>query len=173
MPDRLDPRFDLSFTLNGAPVETATTTATVLADLLREGRDGRGTRLACERAVCGACTVLVDGVPRASCSVFAFEVEGCAVQTIEGLAPDRGPGQAADGELSPVQAAFADNSAFQCGFCTAGMILLTEALLTRDPDPNDATIRDWIGSNICRCTGYSLILEAVRDAARRRRETAP
>ncbi len=165
MPDRLDPRFDLSFTLNGAPVETATTTATALADLLREGRDGRGTRLACERAVCGACTVLVDGVPRASCSVFAFEVEGCAVRTVEG--------QAADGELSPVQAAFADNSAFQCGFCTAGMILLTEALLTRDPDPNDATIRDWIGSNICRCTGYSLILEAVRDAARRRRETAP
>ena len=172
MPDRLDPRFDLSFILNGAPVETATTTATTLADLLRAGRDGGGTRLACERAVCGACTVLVDDVPRASCSVFAFEVEGCAVQTVEGLTPDRSPGQAADGELSPVQAAFADNSAFQCGFCTAGMILLTEALLARDPDPDDATIRDWIGSNICRCTGYSLILEAVRDAARRKRGTA-
>ncbi len=180
MPDRLDPRFDLSFILNGAPIETATTTATTLADLLRAGRDGRATRLACERAVCGACTVLVDDVPRASCSVFAFEVEGCAVQTVEGLAPDRSPGQApdrrpgqaADGELSPVQAAFADNSAFQCGFCTAGMILLTEALLARDPDPDDATIRDWIGSNICRCTGYSLILEAVRDAARRKRGTA-
>ena len=165
MPERLDPRFDLSFTLNGAPVETATSTATTLADLLRERRDGRGTRLACERAVCGACTVLVDDVPRASCSVFAFEVEGCAVQTVEGLENN--------GELSPVQAAFADNSAFQCGFCTAGMILLTEALLARDPDPDDATIRDWIGSNICRCTGYSLILEAVRDAARRKRETAP
>ncbi len=165
MPDRLDPRFDLSFTLNGAPVETATTTATALADLLREGCGGRGTRLACERAVCGACTVLVDGVPRASCSVFAFEVEGCAVQMIEGLEND--------GELSPVQAAFADNSAFQCGYCTAGMILLTEALLARDPDPDEAAIRDWISSNICRCTGYSLILEAVRDAARRKRETAP
>ncbi|MDE0147113.1 MAG: (2Fe-2S)-binding protein [Rhodospirillaceae bacterium] len=165
MPDRLDPRFDVSFTLNGAPVDAATTTSTTLADLLRERRDGRGTRLACERAVCGACTVLVDDVPRASCSVFAFEVAGSAVNTIEGLADD--------GELSPVQAAFADNSAFQCGFCTAGMILLTEALLACDPDPDEATIRDWISSNICRCTGYSLILEAVRDAARRKRETAP
>ncbi|MCY4395190.1 MAG: (2Fe-2S)-binding protein [Rhodospirillaceae bacterium] len=162
MPDRLDPRFDLSFTLNGAPVDTATTTATTLADLLRDRRDGRGTKLACERAVCGACTVLVDDVPRASCSVFAFEVEGSAVRTVEGLTHD--------GELSSVQAAFADNSAFQCGFCTAGMILLTEALLARDPDPDDATIRDWISSNICRCTGYNLILEAVRDAARRKRE---
>ncbi|MDE0256681.1 MAG: (2Fe-2S)-binding protein [Rhodospirillaceae bacterium] len=165
MPDRLDPRLDLSFILNGAPIGMATTTATTLADLLRERRDGRGTRLACERAVCGACTVLVDDVPRASCSVFAFEVAGSAVNTIEGLADD--------GELSPVQAAFADNSAFQCGFCTAGMILLTEALLACDPDPDEATIRDWISSNICRCTGYSLILEAVRDAARRKRETAP
>lgn len=162
--ERIAPHFDLSFTLNGAPVETATATATALADLLRESRDGRGTKLACERAVCGACTVLVDGVPRASCSVFAFEVEGCDVRTVEGLT--------ADGNLSPVQAAFADNAAFQCGFCTAGMILLTEALLARDPDPDDATIRDWLSSNICRCTGYSLILEAVRDAARRRREAA-
>ena len=164
MPDRLDPRFDLSFTLNGAPAGMATTTATTLADLLRERRGGRGTRLACERAVCGACTVLVDNMPRASCSVFAFEVEGCAVQTVEGLEND--------GELSPVQAAFADNSAFQCGYCTAGMILLTEALLTREVDPDEATIRDWISSNICRCTGYALILEAVRDAARRTREAA-
>ena len=165
MPDRLGPLFDLSFTLNGAPVGIATTTATTLADLLRERHDGRGTKLACERAVCGACTVLVDDVPRASCSVFAFEVAGSDVRTVEGLA--------ANGDLSPVQAAFADNSAFQCGFCTAGMILLTEALLTRQPDPDDATIRDWISSNICRCTGYSLILEAVRDAARRKREAAP
>lgn len=164
MPDRLDPRFELSFILNGAPVDTATTTSTTLADLLRERRDGRGTRLACERAVCGACTVLVDDVPRASCSVFAFEIAGSDVRTVEGLAEH--------GNLSPVQAAFADNSAFQCGFCTAGMILLTEALLARDPDPDEATVRDWISSNICRCTGYSLILEAVRDAARRKREAA-
>ncbi len=164
MAKRFSPDFDLSFTLNGVPVDTATTTATTLADLLRERRGGRGTKLACERAVCGACTVLVDDVPRASCSVFAFEVEGSAIRTVEGLAED--------GELSPVQAAFADNAAFQCGFCTAGMILLTEALLARDPDPDEAAIRDWISSNICRCTGYSLILEAVRDAAARKRESS-
>ena len=164
MPDRIGPRFDLAFTLNDATVAASTTTSTTLADLLRQQRDGRGTKLACERSVCGACTVLVDGVPRASCAVFAFEVDSCAVRTVEGLAPD--------GELSPVQAAFADNSAFQCGFCTAGMILLTEAMLAREPDPDEAAIRDWISSNICRCTGYSLILEAVRDAARRMREAA-
>ena len=164
MPERLDPRLELSFILNGTPVAMPTTTATTLADLLRERRDGRGTMLACERSVCGACTVLVDGVPRASCSVFAFEVAGSDVRTIEGLAED--------GDLGPVQAAFADRSAFQCGFCTGGMILLAEALLSREPDPDDATIRDWISSNICRCTGYALILEAVRDAARRRREAA-
>ena len=164
MSDRFGPRFDLAFTLNDATVAASTTTSTTLADLLRERRDGRGTKPACERAVCGACTVLVDGVPRASCAVFAFEVEGSAVRTVEGLA--------VGGDLSPVQAAFADYSAFQCGFCTAGMILLTEALLAREPDPDDATIRDWISSNICRCTGYSLILEAVRDAARRKREAA-
>ena len=164
MPERLDPRLELSFTLNGIPVAMPTTTATTLAHLLRERRDGRGTRLACERAVCGACTVLVDGVPRASCSVFAFEVAGSDVRTIEGLAED--------GDLGPVQAAFADRSAFQCGFCTGGMILLAEALLSREPDPDDATIRDWMSSNICRCTGYALILEAVRDAAWRRREAA-
>ena len=162
MAERLDPRFALSFTLNGEPVHARTTTATTLADLLRERPDRRGTKLACERAVCGACTVLVDDVPRASCAVFAFEVAGSAVRTVEGMAEN--------GEPGPVQAAFADNSAFQCGFCTAGMILLTEALLARDPDPDDAAIRDWISSNICRCTGYSLILEAVRDAARRKRE---
>ena len=164
MPERFGPEFDLAFTLNGAPVAATTTTVATLADLLRERRDGRGTKLSCERAVCGACTVLIDGVPRASCAVFAFEVEGSAVRTVDGLA--------VDGNLSPVQAAFADNSAFQCGFCTAGMILLTEALLARDPDPDEAAIRDWISSNICRCTGYSLILEAVRDAARRMREAA-
>ena len=84
MPDRFGPRFDLAFTLNDAPVATPTTTSTTLADLLREQRDGRGTKLSCERAVCGACTVLVDGVPRASCAVFAFEVEGSTVRTVEG-----------------------------------------------------------------------------------------
>ena len=128
MPERFGPQIDLAFTLNGAPVALSTTTSTTLADLLRQRRDGRGTRLSCERAVCGACTVLIDGVPRAACAVFAFEAGGCTVRTVEGLA--------AGGEPGPVQAAFADQAAFQCGFCTAGMILMTEALLDRDPDPD-------------------------------------
>jgi carbon-monoxide dehydrogenase small subunit len=157
---RIGPRLDVSFTLNGQPVTVPTATSTTLADLLRARQGNRGTKIACDRAVCGACTVLIDGVPRASCSVFAFEAAGAVVQTVEGLAED--------GDLNPVQAAFADNSAFQCGFCTAGMILLTEALLAHDPDPDEPTIKDWISSNICRCTGYTLILEAVRDAAKRK-----
>jgi carbon-monoxide dehydrogenase small subunit len=162
--ERLGPRLDLTFTLNGARVATETTTATTLADLLREALGQRGTKVSCARSVCGACTVLLDGRPVAACSVFAFEVAGAAVRTVEGLA--------AGGDLGPVQAAFADNAAFQCGFCTAGMILLTEALLDHDPEPDEATIKDWISSNICRCTGYTLILEAVRDAARRRKEAS-
>jgi carbon-monoxide dehydrogenase small subunit len=160
--ERLGPDLDLSFTLNGEQLSVGTTTATTLADLLREQLGLHGTKLSCSRAVCGACTVLIDGHPRASCATFAFEVEGADVRTVDGAAEG--------GELSAVQSAFADNSAFQCGYCTAGMVMLTEALLAVNPDPDDATIRDWISSNICRCTGYTLILEAVRDAANRRRE---
>jgi carbon-monoxide dehydrogenase small subunit len=162
MTARIGPEIELSFTLNGAPMSVATTTAATLADLLRDRLGLRGTKLSCSRAVCGACTVVVDGRPTASCATFAFEVDGADVRTIEGAARD--------GELDAVQAAFADNAAFQCGYCTAGMIMLTEALLAVDPDPDDATIKDWISSNICRCTGYTLILEAVRDAAERRRK---
>ena len=95
MPDRFGPDLDLSFTLNDATVAAPTTTSTTLADLLRQQRGGRGTKLSCERSVCGACTVLIDGVPRASCAVFAFEVEGSTVRTVEGLAPDRSPGRPA------------------------------------------------------------------------------
>ncbi len=159
--ERLGPDLELTFTLNGAPVTVAATTATTLADLLREQLGLRGTKLSCSRSVCGACTVLVDGRPAASCATFAFEVAGADVRTVEG---------AADGAaLGAVQAAFADNSAFQCGYCTSGMIMLTEALLATDPDPDEATIKDWISSNVCRCTGYTLIIEAVRDAAGRRK----
>lgn len=152
---------DLAFTLNGAEVVRRIPTSRVLVDLLRDDLGLKGTRLACGRTVCGACTVLVDGVPRAACSTFAFEVEGAEVLTIEGL-------EEADGTLDPVQRAFSEMSAFQCGYCTSGMILLTRALLDAHPDPDRATITEWISSNICRCTGYGLILEAVVRAARLR-----
>ncbi|MCC6008124.1 MAG: (2Fe-2S)-binding protein [Rhodobacteraceae bacterium] len=132
-------------------------TSRVLSDLLREDLALKGTNVACGRTVCGACTVLIDGVPRAACSTFAFEIEGAEVLTVEGL---EGP----DG-LDPVQQAFARLSAFQCGFCTPGMILLVRALLDEVPDPDTETIRAHISSNICRCTGYGLILEAVKLAS--------
>ncbi|WP_371158011.1 (2Fe-2S)-binding protein [Jannaschia sp. 2305UL9-9] len=155
----------LSFTLNGEARTLDTATTRTLADLLRDDMDMKGTRVACGRTVCGACTVLVDGTPRAACSTFAFQVDGREVRTIEGL-------EGADGTLDPVQAAFAAKSAFQCGFCTSGMILTARALLDEHPDPDRETIVDWISSGICRCTGYALIIEAVEDAARRMKEAA-
>lgn len=152
-----DGRIDVRFTLNGKETAVSTSTNRVLADLLRDDLHLKGTKIACGRTVCGACNVLVDGTPRASCSTFAFEVDGCSVTTIEGLEQPDG--------LDPVQAAFAKKSAFQCGYCTAGMIVLAKGLLAENPDPDRETIREWISSNVCRCTGYQLILEAVEEAA--------
>ena len=148
----------IAFTLNGRATTRGVPTNRVLADLIRRDEGLLGTKLACDRAVCGACTVLVDGEPRAACSTFAFEIDGCDVTTIEGLAEED--------RLSPIQEAFLRRSAFQCGYCTPGMILLAAALLRRNPDPDEAEIRRWMGANICRCTGYGMIVEAVRDAAR-------
>jgi carbon-monoxide dehydrogenase small subunit len=148
----------LAFTLNGAPVSVTVPTNRTLADLLRDDMRLKGTRIACGRTVCGACTVLIDGVPRAACSAFAWEVDGATVTTIEGV-------EGRDGAPDAVQRAFARFSAFQCGYCTSGMVLMTRALLAEHPRPDRDTIRDWISSNICRCTGYGLILEAVEAAA--------
>ena len=130
-----------------------------LADLLHDDLGLTGTKLGCSRGVCGACVTLVDGEPVASCSTFAFQVNGCDVLSIEGLA-------AQDGSLGVIQQAFVARSAFQCGYCTAGMVLLTKALLDREADPSHDTIVEWISSNVCRCTGYALIIEAVQEAAR-------
>jgi carbon-monoxide dehydrogenase small subunit len=135
---------------------------TVLLDLLRDRYGLTGVKASCERGVCGACTTLIDGEPAASCSVFAFSVDGAAVETIDGQGRDGGPG--------PVQRAFAECGGFQCGYCTPGMIMLTTALLREHPEPDDARIRDWISSNICRCTGYEMIVDSVRRAAELTRE---
>ena len=153
----------LAFTLNGEAIEMEVPTSLTVADLLRDQLGLKGGNVSCARAVCGACTVLVDGRPTAACATFAFELEGTELRTIEGL-------ESEDGSLNPVQDAFADLSAFQCGYCTPGMIMLARALLDRDPDPDEVTITKWISSNICRCTGYKLIVEAVRQAARQQRE---
>lgn len=147
-------------TLNGAPCSATVPVERTAADLLRDDLRLTGTRIGCARGVCGACVALVDGVPAATCSMFAFQLDGCVVQTIEGM-------ERPDGQLHPVQQAFVEQGAFQCGYCTAGMVLLTKALLDRHPRPDRATITEWISSNVCRCTGYAQIIAAVEQAAAR------
>ncbi|HUT51043.1 MAG TPA: (2Fe-2S)-binding protein [Alphaproteobacteria bacterium] len=147
---------EITFLLNGVTQRRMVQPNRVLIDLLRGEFGLLGTKLGCDQAVCGACTVLADGDPVAACATFAFEIDGREVRTIEGLSEDK---------LHPVQQAFVDNAAFQCGYCTPGMILLAAALLDREPDPDEATIRNWLSANICRCTGYKMIVEAVQQAA--------
>jgi len=150
---------EIAVTINGRAHRLTVPPRRVLADMLREDLQLFGCKIGCDQAVCGACTVLVDDVPVTACATFAFELDGKALTTIEGLSEG--------GDLDPVQCAFLDHGAFQCGFCTPGMILSVKALLARHPDPHDALIRQWLNANICRCTGYQMIVEAVRAAARR------
>jgi carbon-monoxide dehydrogenase small subunit len=149
---------ELTLRVNGRRTKIVVPPAMSLLELLRDNFNLRGTKLACSRAVCGSCTVLVDGQPAASCALFAFQVDGADIVTIEGLADK-------DGALHPVQDAFRKFSAFQCGYCTSGMILLAKALLDHDPAPSRARVVEWMSSGVCRCTGYNLIVEAVLSAA--------
>ena len=135
---------------------------TSLLDCLRDKLLLNGAHAGCEHGVCGACTVLVDGVAMRSCLMFAVQADGYAITTIEGLTP--GPG-----ELSPIQDAFCETHGMQCGYCTPAMILAAHALLANNPAPTRADIVDAISSNICRCTGYAQIVEAVALAAERMR----
>lgn len=147
----------LTMTLNGKPQRLRVAANVILADLLRERFALTGCKVGCDEGICGACTVLVNGQPVAACATFAFAVDGCDVTTIEGLGrPDM---------LHRVQAAFLVTGAFQCGFCTSGMVMSIVAMLNQDPNPDDTMIRDWLGANLCRCTGYRQIVTAVRHAA--------
>jgi len=149
----------LSFTLNGQPVQTVAAPTEPLVAVLRETLGLTGTKVGCGEGDCGACTVLLDGQAVNSRLVLALQVEGRTVRTIEGLA---------DGErLHPVQPAFVERGAIQCGFCTPGMILSAVALLERHPRPSEAQVREGLSGNLCRCTGYQKIVEAVLDAADR------
>ena len=149
---------DITVTVNRRTYRLNVPANRIAADLLREDLLFTGCKVGCDQAVCGACTILVDGVPMTACATFAFELDGKAVTTIEGLSEG--------GALHPIQRAFLEHSGFQCGFCTPGMILSVKALLDHHRDPDDATIRQWLGANICRCTGYQMIIEAVRAAAK-------
>lgn len=157
---------ELHFRLNGQQKTVTVAAAMSLLELLRDKFGSRGTRLACSRAVCGSCTVVIDGRPAASCALFAFQADGADVVTIEGLSE---PG----GKLHPLQEAFRRFSAFQCGYCTPGMILLAKSLLDHEPAPSRAAVVEWMSSNICRCTGYNLIVEAVLSAAAEMRRGEP
>ena len=130
---------------------------TLLSDFLRHGLGLTGTHVGCEHGACGACTVLVDGRPTLSCLVLAVQAQDAVVLTVEGLAGERG--------LHPIQQAFRECHALQCGFCTPGMLLAAKALLDETPSPSDDEIRDYLAGNICRCTGYAGIVEAVHRAA--------
>jgi len=134
-----------------------------LLNVLRDRLDLPGTKNACEEGECGSCSVTVDDTLVCACLVLAASAVGTSITTIEALEDD--------GALSAVQAAFVDEGAVQCGFCTPGLVMAVEALLDRDPHPSDLAIREAISGNLCRCTGYSRIIEAVRTAARARDET--
>jgi aerobic-type carbon monoxide dehydrogenase small subunit (CoxS/CutS family) len=151
------PRLEL--TLNGQPVSVEARGHWTLLQLLREGLGALGTKEGCGEGSCGACTVLVDGRLTRSCLALAVRAAGASVLTVEGLARD--------GQLDPVQEAFVRHGAIQCGFCTPGFVLTTRALLAEHPRPTDDEIREFLSGNFCRCGGYSLIMNAVRDLADR------
>jgi aerobic-type carbon monoxide dehydrogenase small subunit (CoxS/CutS family) len=146
---------DVTFCVNGRELSADVPSSTTLADFLRDDLHLTGCRVSCDSGVCGSCTVLVDGSPVAACSTFVFEVDKSSIETIEGLT-------APDGRLHPIQQAFLQANAFQCGFCTSGFILSVKALLETHPSPDEVIIREWLKANICRCTGYKSIIEATR-----------
>lgn len=153
--------YRIGLEVNGEHVEAEVTSRQTLVDFLRDTLRLTGTHVGCEHGICGACTILLDGEPVRSCLMYAVQAEGCSVTTIEGLAkPDGTPGA--------LQDAFCEKHALQCGYCTPAMIVASHALLQSNPAPSEAEIREAIGGNLCRCTGYKQIVQAVQHAAETR-----
>jgi aerobic carbon-monoxide dehydrogenase small subunit len=151
----------IRLTINGSDHVISVEPRMTLADAVRDKCGLTGTHLGCEHGVCGACTVLIDGLPVRSCLVFAVQCEGQAISTVEGLS---------DGEtLHPLQQAFWEHHGLQCGFCTPGFLMLAVGALADNPDPTDAELREILSSNLCRCTGYQNIVSAVKAAAEQMR----
>ena len=157
-------RIDISVTINGTAYERQVEPRLLLVQLIRDELRLTGTHIGCDTTYCGACTVLLNGEPVKSCTVLAVQADGGDVLTVEGLEQD--------GELHPLQEAFSEHHALQCGYCTPGMLMSAYYLLENNPDPNKAEIRKGIQGNLCRCTGYNNIFEAVSDAAEKMRKGA-
>lgn len=151
--------------LNGIARSAPCTPRMLLSDFLREGLGATGTHVGCEHGVCGACTVQIDGVAGRSCMTLAVQSEGRHIATVEGLCD-------ADGPMSDLQEAFKRHHALQCGFCTAGILMSCDDYLRRRPDPSEAEVRDMLSGHLCRCTGYTPIVQAVLETASLRRAAA-
>jgi carbon-monoxide dehydrogenase small subunit len=146
----------ITVTVNGVERTADVEPRTLLVHFVRETLGLTGTHIGCDTTSCGACTVLLDGVPVKSCTLFAVQADGVAVTTVEGLM--------SDGQLHPIQASFKEEHGLQCGFCTPGMMLTGKALLDRNPSPSDEEVRWAISGNLCRCTGYMNIVKAIQAA---------
>jgi carbon-monoxide dehydrogenase small subunit len=155
---------EVTVTINGESRSADVEPRVLLVDFIRTHLGLTGTHIGCDTTSCGACTVLMDGVPMKSCTMFAVQADGHELQTVEGLKQN--------GQLHPIQAAFKENHGLQCGFCTPGMMLVGKALIEQNPDPSEEDVRWGISGNICRCTGYLNIVKSIQDAAARSRETA-
>jgi len=155
----------VSMRVNGKPVAGEVEGRTLLVQFIREGQGLTGTHVGCDTSQCGACVVLVNGESVKSCAVFAQDVAGADVTTIEGMANG-------DGSLGVIQQAFQDNHGLQCGFCTPGMVMTAADLLARNSDPSEEEIREYLEGNLCRCTGYHNIVKSIQDAAGKMRAAA-
>ena len=153
-----DERVRVALTLNGRKLAAEAEPRTLLSDFLRQNLGATGTHVGCEHGICGACTVLIDGIAVRSCLTLAVQAEGREVRTVESLA-------APDGTLNALQAAFRNNHALQCGFCTPGILMSFTDFLARNPKPSPSEIREVLSGHLCRCTGYAGIVKAIEEAA--------
>lgn len=153
---------EITLNVNGRAYAVTVPPRMTLVDCLRDVLRLTGTHVGCEHGICGACSVMFDGEPVRSCLMFAVQADGHAITTVEGLADE-------DGEISDLQDSFWECHAMQCGYCTPGMLVASQALLAENPNPDDGDIREAISGNLCRCTGYQQIVEAVKLTAQRRR----
>ncbi len=147
----------ITFTINGEPEQIDVPSNMTLLRMLRERLGITGTKNGCSAGECGACTVMINGEPVNSCMILAVECDGSEIVTVEGLSEN--------GNLAPIQEAIMESGGIQCGFCTPGILIASQALLNRNPNPNEAEIREALVGNLCRCTGYVRIVEAVQEAA--------